>query len=70
LRIELADQGLAHLERALALRPKYPEAMTYLGLLWRQKSFAYLADPIAWQAQVDQADAWQKRALTARPGKS
>jgi tetratricopeptide (TPR) repeat protein len=70
LRIELADQGLAHLERALALRPKYPEAMTYLGLLWRQKSFAYFADPIAWQAQVDQADAWQKRALTARPGKS
>ncbi len=54
----------------LALRPKYPEAMTYLGLVWRQKSFAYFADPIAWQAQVDEADAWQKRALTARPGKS
>ena len=70
VRLELADQGLTHLERALALRPKYPEAMTYLGLVWRQKSFAFFADPIAWQAMVDEADEWQKRALAARAGKS
>jgi tetratricopeptide (TPR) repeat protein len=70
LRVELADQGIAYLGRALARRPRYPEAMTYLSLLWRQKSFAFFADPIAWQGAVDEADAWQRKALLARAGKS
>jgi tetratricopeptide (TPR) repeat protein len=61
-RIALADQGIAYLEKALARRPRYPEAMTYLGLLWRQKSFAFFTDPIAWQGAVDEADSWQQRA--------
>jgi hypothetical protein len=61
---------MAYLERALALRPRYPEAMTYASLVWRQKSFAFLTDPIAWQAAVDQADEWQRRALAVRAGKS
>jgi tetratricopeptide (TPR) repeat protein len=70
LRVELADQGIAYLQKALARRPRYPEAMTYASLLCRQKSFAFFADPIAWQGAVDEADEWQKRALLARAGKS
>jgi tetratricopeptide (TPR) repeat protein len=70
LRAELADQGIAYLAKALARRPHYPEAMTYASLLWRQKSFAFFADPIAWQGAVDDADAWQQKALLARAGKS
>jgi tetratricopeptide (TPR) repeat protein len=69
-RVELADLALAYLGRALALRPRYPEALTYASLVWRQKSFALFADPIAWQGAVDEADEWQKRALAARAGKS
>ena len=69
-RVGLADEGIAYLERALTRRPRYPEAMTYLSLLWRQKSFALLGDPIAWQLAVDQADDWNKRALDARAGKT
>jgi tetratricopeptide (TPR) repeat protein len=69
-RVALADQGIAHLEKALARRPRYPEAMTYLALLWRQKSFAFFADPIAWQGAVDEADSWQQKAADARAGKS
>jgi tetratricopeptide (TPR) repeat protein len=66
-RVALADQGIAALEKALVRRPRYPEAMTYLGLLWRQKSFAFFADPIAWQGAVDEADNWQlKAAETSR----
>jgi tetratricopeptide (TPR) repeat protein len=61
-RVALADQGIAYLEKALARRPNYPEAMTYLALLWRQKSFAFFTDPIAWQGAVDEADSWQQRA--------
>ncbi|HVT07596.1 MAG TPA: hypothetical protein VHO67_09065 [Polyangia bacterium] len=69
-RIALADEGIAYLHRALARRSRYPEAMTFLALLWRQKSFALFTDPIAWQTAVDEADDWQRRALDARGGKS
>ena len=36
--------------------------MTYLGLVWRQKSFALFAEPAAWQQAVDRANEWQTRA--------
>jgi tetratricopeptide (TPR) repeat protein len=68
-RVELAEQGIAYLDRALALRPQYADAATYVSLLLRQKSLAFLADPIAWQALCDEADAWQRKALAARGGK-
>lgn len=68
-RIKLAELGIAYLERAVALRPKYREAMTYLNLLHRQKSFAYFAEPEKWQASVDAADRWRREAeaLAAHP---
>ena len=69
-RVDLADQAIAHLEKAIALRPHYPDAMTYLALVWRQKSFALFAEPAAWQQAVDRANEWQKRAVAARAGKS
>ncbi|HVV52034.1 MAG TPA: hypothetical protein VHO06_20365 [Polyangia bacterium] len=69
-RVALADQGIVYLEKAVARRPRYPEALTYLALLWRQKSFAFFTDPIAWQGAVDEADTWQQRAAEARAGKS
>jgi tetratricopeptide (TPR) repeat protein len=69
-RIDLADQAIAHLEKAVTLRPHYADAMTYLALLWRQKSFALFAEPAAWQQAVDRANDWQKRAVAARTGKS
>ena len=70
LRVQLADEGITYLGKALARRPRYPEAMTYASLLWRQKSFGLFADPIAWQGAVDEADTWQQKALLARAGKS
>jgi tetratricopeptide (TPR) repeat protein len=66
LRIELADEGVRYLEKALALHPRHSDAMVYLNLLYRQKSFAYFNEPAQWQAAVDQANAWQKRGLEAR----
>ena len=69
-RLELADRAIAHLERAVALRPHYADAMTYLALVWRQKSFGLFAEPAAWQQAVDRANEWQKRAQAERGGKS
>jgi tetratricopeptide (TPR) repeat protein len=65
-RIELAEEGIEYLEKALALRPRYPEAMTYLGLLYRQKSFAFFADAPRWQGVVNVANEWQQKATQAR----
>jgi tetratricopeptide (TPR) repeat protein len=69
-RVGLADVGIDYLQRALALRPRYVEAMTYLALVWRQKSFGLIADPIAWQGAVDEADEWQRRAALAHGGRT
>jgi tetratricopeptide (TPR) repeat protein len=69
-RVDLADQAIAHLEKAIALRPHYADAMTYLALVWRQKSYGLFAEPAAWQQAVDRANEWQRRALAERTGKS
>jgi tetratricopeptide (TPR) repeat protein len=62
-RVALANQGIAYLERALALRPAYREALVYANLLYRQKSFAFFDRPSDWQAAVEQAESYRNRAL-------
>jgi tetratricopeptide (TPR) repeat protein len=64
-RIELSDLGIQYLEKAIAQRPNYHEAMTYLNLLYRQKSYAYFANPDQWQKCVDSATEWRDKALAA-----
>ena len=64
-RVQLADRAIAHLEKALALRPQYEEAMAYLNLLYRQKSYAFFDQPDKFQASVAAANLWKDRALQA-----
>jgi tetratricopeptide (TPR) repeat protein len=54
-RLALAREGIRYLDRALELRHRYPEALTYMGLLYRQESFALFDDADAWQRAVSQA---------------
>jgi tetratricopeptide (TPR) repeat protein len=61
-RIALADLGIKYLERAVALQPRYREAMTYLALLHRQKAIAFFAEPDRWQATIDAAERWSRAA--------
>jgi pentatricopeptide repeat protein len=65
-RATLAERGIAELKRALELRPGYADALTYLGLLYRQKSFAYFNDPVAWQSAVDAAESFRQQAQAAQ----
>jgi tetratricopeptide (TPR) repeat protein len=62
-RVDLADKGIKYLEKAVALRPKYHEAMTYANLLYRQKSFAYFEYPDDWQKSINEALKWYRRSL-------
>ena len=66
LRIELADEGIHYLERAMALHPRHPEAMIYSNLLYRQKSLAFFNELDKWQAAVDKANEWQGKGLAAQ----
>lgn len=61
-RAALADIGIKYLERAVALQPKYREAMAYLALLHRQKAIAFFAEPEKWQASIDAAERWSREA--------
>jgi tetratricopeptide (TPR) repeat protein len=69
-RAALADLGVKYLQRALALRPQYREAMVYLNLLLRQKAMAYFTRPSLWQACIDEAEKWRLKveAMTAAAG--
>jgi tetratricopeptide (TPR) repeat protein len=65
-RIDMADLGIQYLKKALEMKPKYHEAMTYLGLLNRQKSFAYLDDAPEWRKCVDEGEKWRRASLEAQ----
>lgn len=62
-RVRLATLGIQHLEKALSIRPTYREAMTYMNLLYRQKSIAYFDEPAKWQEAIDAAESWRKKAM-------
>jgi len=61
-RVALAEQGIEYLKKALEARPAYAEAVTYLGLLYRQESFAFFDQPAKWQSAVDTAEEFRKQA--------
>jgi hypothetical protein len=62
-RIDYADEGIKYLKKALELRPTYTDAMTYINLLNRQKSYAFFDQPDEWQKSVDEAELWKKKTL-------
>jgi tetratricopeptide (TPR) repeat protein len=61
-RIRLADIGLKYLQRALDLRPNYREAIGFMSLVYRQKSFAYLEQPTLWEPLFNLANEWMTKA--------
>ena len=58
----LADIGLKYLQRALDLRPNYREAIGFMSLIYRQKSFAYLEKPTEWEPLFNLANEWMTKA--------
>jgi len=65
-RVRLADLGLAYVDRALKLRPHYPEALVYGSLLERQKAIGLFSDPQRYQASIDSAEKWRRQAEAMR----
>jgi tetratricopeptide (TPR) repeat protein len=61
----LIDEGLANLDKALALNPDYDDAMTYKNLLYREKS-RLAADDAEKKKWTDMADEWFNKGLETR----
>ena len=62
---KLIEEGLANLDKALAVNPDYEDAMTYKNLLYREK--ARLSDSADEKKQlIAQADEWFNKALETR----
>jgi tetratricopeptide (TPR) repeat protein len=66
-RIRLADLGASYLNRAIELRPSYREAMVFMGLLYRQKAFAYLEKPTEWELSNKTAEEGRIKATQESP---
>jgi tetratricopeptide (TPR) repeat protein len=64
-RVRLSDIGLKYLQRAIEIRPNYKEAMAFLNLVYRQKSFAYLERPTEWEPLFNAANEWLAKATQA-----
>jgi len=61
----LIDEGLANLDKALALNPDYDEAMTYKNLLYREKA-RIATDEEEKKKWTAQADEWFNKGLETR----
>jgi tetratricopeptide (TPR) repeat protein len=63
--VKFIDEGLANLDKALALNPDYDDAMTYKNLLYREK--ARLASNEEEKKKLtEQADEWFNKSLDTR----
>lgn len=62
---QLIEEGLANLDKALAINPTYEDAMTYKNLLYREKA-RLSADAQEKTQLIAQADEWFNKALETR----
>jgi hypothetical protein len=61
-RVRVADLGIQYMERAIALRPNYREAMGFMSLLWRQRAFGLFDKPTDWEVCINTAEVWRGKA--------
>jgi len=60
------NEGLQLLEKAVKMRPEYPDAMAYLNLLYREKAHIECDNPEARQADLKTADSWVDKSISTR----
>ncbi len=66
----LIQDGIDNLNKALALRPDYDDAMAYLNLLYRRKGDVECGDPAAKQEDTKTADDWVDKAMATKKARA
>jgi tetratricopeptide (TPR) repeat protein len=67
--LSILDEGIAHMEKALALDKEYDEAMAYMNLLIRYRA-DLISTPEEYKQQIEVADGWIEKALAMKKIKS
>jgi tetratricopeptide (TPR) repeat protein len=62
----LVSEGLEYLQKALAIRPNYDDAMAYMNLMYRQKANLECGNDQARKEDVDQAVQWTQKTMETR----
>lgn len=65
----IIDDGIANLNKALEIDPKYEDAMSYLNLLIRERA-DLLDTPDEYKQQIQIADGWIQKALDTKKEKA
>lgn len=63
---DLVTEALQYLEQALADRPDYDDAMSYLNLVYRRKADIDYQDPALRDEDIAKAKEWSAKAMTTR----
>ncbi len=63
---ELVQEGLQYMHKAVAIRPTYDDAMSYLSLLYRRQADLDCGNPTAQAADISQAQTWLDKAMGTR----
>lgn len=63
---EMVDEGLQYVDKALALKPDYEEAMSFKNLLFQEKARLSVDNPEDQARYVKQAEEWYDKAIAQR----
>lgn len=64
------SEAIDNLNKALELQPIYPDAMTYMNLVYLERADIQCDDPASRKADLKAADDWAKKALLAKQTKA
>jgi tetratricopeptide (TPR) repeat protein len=64
------QEGIDNLNKALALRPDYDDAMAYLNLMYRERADIQCDDPAARAADLKSADEWVDKTMATKKAKA
>jgi tetratricopeptide (TPR) repeat protein len=62
----LVNDGMAHLMKAVQLKPNYDDAMAYINLMYRRKANLECGDDAARLADLAQAQSWVEKDMATR----
>lgn len=63
---DLVNQAIDYLQKAIALRPSYDDAMSILSLTYRRKADLECGDPAAGKADMDMFNQWASKTMATR----
>jgi tetratricopeptide (TPR) repeat protein len=64
------EEGMDMLQKAIALRPQYDDAMAYLNLMYREKADIQCGDAAARNAALKEADSWVDKTMAVKKAKA